>query len=180
MKIEQLKKKVFSDDWEIVKSSISELAQIGGDEITLFLIELLEQKESGIRNRAALALEELKDNRAVEPLIKAIKKPENHEYNGTMVFALESLNCSSKIVDIFRILFEETYESKVSANAILEEQEFQYSNDDYDKVTKMWNNCNNNKEKYPGFDDEETYEMMKENYELFRQTVKGIPTDNNR
>ena len=178
MGINQLKKDVFSDDWELVKSSISKLAKIGGDEITLFLIELLEQKESGIRNRAALALEELKDNRAVEPLIEAIKKPENHEYNGTMVFALESLNCSDKIVEIFRILFEETYESKVSANAILEEQEFEYDKDDYDKVAKFWEHCNANKEKYPGFDDLETYEMMKENYELFEQTVKRNPTDN--
>ncbi len=178
MKVEQLKKDVFSDDCEVVKSSIYNLAKIGGDEITLFLIELLEQKESGIRNKAALALEELKDNRAVEPLLIAIMNPENHEYNGTMVFALESLDCSDKIVDIFRILFEESYESKVSANAILEEQEFECDKDDYDKVAKMWKYCNDNKEKYPGFDDNETYEMMKENYELFEQTVKGNPTDN--
>ena len=122
MKISKLKKDVFLEDWETVKSSVSELAAIGGEEVVIFLISLLEQKESGIRNRAALALEELKDNRAVDPLIKAIGKKENHNYNGTMVFALESLDCSKKIVEVFRILFEETYESKVSANAILEDQ----------------------------------------------------------
>lgn len=178
MEVSQLKKDVFSDDWETVKSSMSKLAKIGGDEVVLFLIKLLEQKDSGIRNRAALAIEELKDNRAVEPLINSIRKRENHNYNGTMVFALESLDCSDKIVEIFRILFEETYESKVSANAILEEQEFEYDKNDYSKILKMWERCNNNKMEYPGFDDEETYEMMKENFELFELTAKGNPTDN--
>jgi len=180
MKISQLKKDVFSEDCETVKSSVSELTAIGGEEVVKFLISLLEQKESGIRNRAALALEELKDNRAVDPLIKAIGKKENHNYNGTMVFALESLDCSKKIVEVFRILFEETHESKVSANAILEDQEFEYDEKDFEIISKIWERCNLNKDDYPGFNDKETYEMMKENFELFKQTVKGNPTNNKR
>ncbi len=40
-----------------------------------------------------------------------------------MVFALESLDCSQKLKEIFRILFYESYESKLSADAILNDQE---------------------------------------------------------
>jgi len=155
----------------MVKDSVIKLRQIGGEEVTMYLIELLNQTDSGIRNRAALALEQIKDNRAVEPLIKAIAKKENHNFNGTMVFALESLDCSNRIVDIFRILFEETYESKISANAILEEQKFNYNENEIEKIDQMWIACNQNKSEFPGFDDEETYQMMKENYKLFKNHV---------
>src|SRR5690554_2379648 len=91
IEFEKLKQDVFSDDWELVKSSADRLGQIGGDEVVDFLISLIALDNSGIRNRAALALEDIKDNRALEPLLTAIFKKENHNYNGTMVFALESL-----------------------------------------------------------------------------------------
>jgi len=79
-----------------------------------FLISILSSDNSDIRNRAALALENIKDNRALEPLLAAIFIKENHNYNGTMVFALEPLDCSKKLKEIFKILFFETYESNIS------------------------------------------------------------------
>ncbi len=72
--VEQLKKNVFSEDWEVVKSSAHRLGEIGGGEVVEFLISLLSLDAAGIRNRAALALEIIKDNRALEPLLAAIFK----------------------------------------------------------------------------------------------------------
>jgi len=151
--IEELKKNVFSDDWELVKSSADRLGQIGGDEVVDFLISLLALDNSSIRNRAALALEDIKDNRALEPLLTAIFKKENLNYNGTMVFALESLDCRQKLKEIFKIFFYQGYEAKMSAHAILSEQIFECTEDDLYDIKNMWDDCLLNPEKCPDFDE---------------------------
>ncbi len=165
--IEILKNNIFSDDWELVKSSADKLGEIGGVEITDFLISLLKSENPGIRNRAALALEQIKDNRAVEPLLEAIFKKEIHNYNGTMVFALESLDCSKYLKEIFRILLFESYEAKISAEAILCVQDFDIKLEDLLEVKAMWEICNSHPEKCVGYDDEETRNMMREAVEAY-------------
>jgi hypothetical protein len=173
--IEELKKNVFSDDWELVKSSADRLGKIGGDEVVEFLISLIASDNPGIRNRAALALEDIKDNRALEPLLTAIFKKENFNYNGTMVFALESLDCSQKLKEIFKILFYETYEAKVSAFAILADQIFNFTKDNLLEIQKMWNECKLHPEKCPDFDDIETREMIQDAVDGFMCYLKPKP-----
>ena len=167
IEIKQLKKDVFSDDWELVKSSANRLGEIGGDDVVDVLISLIALDDCSIRNKAALALEQIKDNRALEPLLTAIFKKENHNYNGTMVFALESLNCSKKLKEIFRILFYETYESKLSANAILSDQIFEFTEHDLRDIQRMWEDCKLHPDKCPGIDDDETRKMMQDSVDGF-------------
>lgn len=176
IEFEQLKKDVFSDDWELVKSSADRLGQIGGDEVVDFLISLISLDNSGIRNRAALALEDIKDNRALEPLLTAILKKENHNYNGTMVFALESLDCSQKLKEIFRILFYETYESKISAYAILSDQMFDFTKEDLLEIQNMWEDCKQHPGKCPCYDDLEIREMMQDAFDGFMSYLNPIST----
>jgi HEAT repeat protein len=175
--IDQLKKDVLSDDWELVKSSAARLGKIGGDQIVDFLISLLASDKSGIRNRAALALEDIKDDRALEPLLTAIFKKENHNYNGTLVFALESLNCSGKLKEIFRILFYETHESKISAYAILSEQTFDFTEADLNAIQQMWDDCIECPDKCPGYEDMETRQMMQDAVDGFKSYLQSDPTD---
>ena len=163
--IEQLKKDIFSDDWELVKTSADRLSKIGGDEVVTFLISLFKLNNSGIRNRAALAIERLKDQRALEPLLEAIFKKENHNYNGTMVFALESLDCSKNLKEIFTILFYESYEAKLSASAILEDQIFDFTKEDLQDIKEMWTDLQLHPEKFPEFDDKEVRELIQDNVE---------------
>ncbi len=137
-----------------------------------FLISLIASDNSGIRNRAALALADMKDNRALEPLLTAIFKKENHNHNGTMAFALESLDCSQKLTEIFKILFFETYESKISAFAILSDQIFDFSEEDLYEVNQMWEACKLNPEKCPGYDDMETRVMMQKAVDGFMSYLK--------
>ena len=153
--IDYLKKNIFSDDWELVKKSARRLGKLGGKDITDFLISLLEQSNSGIRNRAALALEEIRDDKALKPLLKSIKKKKNFNYNGTMVFALESLDCSKHLIEIFEILFYQTYESKMSAMSILDTQIFEFTKDDLINIEKMWKDCLLNPDKCPEIKNEE-------------------------
>jgi hypothetical protein len=170
--IESLKQNMFSDDWELVKSSADKLGEIGGEEITDFLISLLKSENSGLRNRAALALEEIKNNRAVEPLLEAIFKKENHNYNGTMVFALESLDCSRNLKDIFRILFYESFEAKISAYRILTEQKFDFTQEDLTEIKQMFDGCKSHPDKCPCFEDEKIQTIIQEAVEAYLSLLK--------
>jgi len=145
--IEELKKNIFSDDWELVKSSSDRLGKIGGTEAVDFLIPLLGLDNPGIRNSAALALSDIGDNRALDPLLSAIFKKENHNHNQTLVYALETLDCSEKLVEIFTILFYESYVGKISACNILNEQIFLFTEQDLLNIEMMWEDLKKHPEK---------------------------------
>lgn len=171
-KIENWKEKILSKDWKIALNAADNLAKIGGDEVIKFLIKLLDSKEARIRNAAALSIRDTKDNQAIKPLLKSIFKPENRDYNGTMVYALQTLDCKNNLVELFKILFYESYESKMGAYAILDEQIFEFHREDLMEIQKMWRDCNDKPEKINGFDDEKTILMMKEAYEGFMEYIK--------
>lgn len=64
--------------------------------------------------------------------------------------------------EIFRILFYETYESKISAYAILSNQIFDFTKEDLIEIQNMWNDCKQHPDKCPCYDDLETREMMQD------------------
>lgn len=158
--LEQLQKDILSDNWSKVLLASDRLAEIGGEEVVTFLISLLSSENPLTRNGAALALRKIGDNSALEPLLATIFKKENHGYNGTMVYALESLDCSKKLKEIFKILFYETYESKMSAYSILSREEFEFTEADLLLIQQMWNDCKLHPEKCPCYEEEETRAMM--------------------
>ncbi|MGB4775110.1 MAG: HEAT repeat domain-containing protein [Daejeonella sp.] len=170
---DQLKKDIFSDDWDLIKSAAGRLIEIGGDEIVDFFISLLALDNPNIRNMAALALHDLKDNRAVEPLLKAIFKQENHQKNGTMVYALEELDCSTKLKEIFQILFYQTWESKQSAYSILSSQVFTFISDDLLEIKNSWDDIKSYPEKCPGYDDVKTREMIQNAVEGYMEYLNA-------
>lgn len=158
------------------KEAAETLGQIGGDDVLHFLISLLELDDPRIRNHAALALEQISDDRAIEPLLKAIFKQENHNCNGTVVFALQALNCSKYLVSIVRILLFETFESKMSAYTILTTQKFNASNEEIAEIELMWNKCRNSPECCVGYDDPRIREMMEDamqNY-ILKDVTKNL------
>ena len=63
--LEKLRNDILSDDWEVALAASDALAQLGGEEALNVLIPLLSSESSGVRNGAALALREIKDNRVV-------------------------------------------------------------------------------------------------------------------
>ncbi|MCP2045813.1 HEAT repeat domain-containing protein [Pontibacter sp. HSC-36F09] len=160
--LDQLKQEILSQDWEKARDAAYRLGEIGGDEVLTFLIQLLNSKDPILRNCAALGLKDIKDNKAVEPLLDAIFKKENHNYNGTLVFALEDLDCSQKLKEIFKILFYESYEAKISAYAILSEQVFEFSEEDLLKVKEMWEEIKQHPEKCPNYEYEEVPELIQD------------------
>lgn len=153
--IEKLKQDLFSDNWDLMKRSSEALRDIGSEEIFYFFIELLDlnNDRSWTRNIAALRLGEMGDNRAVDPLLSAILKSENINYNGTLVYALSDLDCSQKLVPLFDILFYHGYEAKVMALGIIDEQIFEFSKDDILEIKSKWEDIKLHPEKSPAFDD---------------------------
>ena len=88
------------------------------------LLSSLESSEPAVRNDAAIELRDLGNNLAIEPLFKAIHKPENKNYRGTLVYALGGLDCSSHFLQIFDLALAESYEVRWGALSILDEQHF--------------------------------------------------------
>ena len=105
-----------------------------------------------MRNKAALALADLKDNRAVEPLFSAILKKDNYHFNGTLVHTLSYLNCEKNLLNLFEILFYHEYEPRIGAIEILEEQEFEFSYKDLNEIQTKWNFIKKHPEKCPEFE----------------------------
>jgi hypothetical protein len=152
--IEVLKSNMLSDDSMLIREASNILGQIGGRQIVEFLIPLLDSQDPYLRNRAALALHDIKDDNAVQPLIEAILKFGNQqEDNSTLVFALQSLDCSHELTNIFKILFYGKYSEKLEAYAILRERKFNYDTADIEKIQQMWLECNAEPDKCPDYND---------------------------
>ncbi|GAB3713976.1 hypothetical protein GCM10027592_53430 [Spirosoma flavus] len=137
------------------------------------LLTQLSSKQSQIRNVAALRLADIKADRAVNELLKAIFKKENFNYNGTLVYALQALDCSCKLKEIFEILFYQGYEAKLGAYTILSEQVFEFASEDLLTVERMWHDCVEHPYKCPDFDSSEVSRMIKDAVDSYLSYLKG-------
>ncbi len=86
------------------------------------LLPLLASPEPAIRHEAALKLRDLGNNAAVEPLFAAIINPANVNHRGTLVYALQTLDCSNYFSQLFDLALFGGYEVQCGALTILEEQ----------------------------------------------------------
>ena len=87
------------------------------------LIESLASSDASTRNRAAIALMDLRDKAAIEPLIEAIERPANRNARGTLVYALSEFDCSERFAQLFRWALEGGYETSVEAISIIHNQQ---------------------------------------------------------
>ena len=145
--IARLKNDLYSGNKDKALKASDQLAEIGGEEVIEFFISLLDQDNARLRDLAALGLREIADNQALDPLLKAINKSENKNYNGTMAYALENLDCSSRFPEIFELLFYGNAEVKMAATTILEEQKFYFTKQDLVGIQSKWHEIKNNPDK---------------------------------
>ena len=149
MDLAVLKTEFLSSDWTIAEPALDKLVSIGGDEVFEFLISFLSGTDVTLRNRASIALHDLRDSRAVEPLMQAIIKKENENYRGTMVYALDTLNCSHLLVEMFDLLFYGNAEVKIGAMSVLDEQIFEFDSDDLHAIKAKWDDVQQHPELCP-------------------------------
>ena len=149
--IEKLKNDIFSSDWDKMKASANRLFEIGGQENIDYLLGLLDQTNSEVRNAVALTFRDNEFNDALEPILNSINKKENKGYTGTLVYALEKLDCRLKLKELFNILFDNnSYEVQNHILTILDEQTFEFTEADllevkstWEKLKDNWNELNN-------------------------------------
>ncbi len=146
-----LKREFFSDDSKVALAAADKLSELRGPEVIEFLIQVLESPDVWRRNNAALALHDIGDNQALEPLFQAIRNPLNVNHRGTMVYALESLDCSQKLPELFDLLFYGNAEVKMGAETVLDEQIFEFSTDDLHIIQSKWDDLQQHPEKSPDF-----------------------------
>jgi len=85
--------------WEAVKA----LSRIGEPSVEAFVQALKDESEL-IRREAAVALGEIKDEKAIEPLITALTTDEESEVRGSAAFALGSIGSEKAIEPLITAL----------------------------------------------------------------------------
>ena len=85
------------------------------------LISLLRSTDDPIVwNAVAVGLRELRDDRAVEPLVDLIKAPKSEGARGTLVWALEVFGCAPYIELLVGLVITDNYEvARNAARAIV-------------------------------------------------------------
>lgn len=136
--LESLRNQVLSPDPEESYEAFEALTAIGTEEVVQFYLYLLETAERGWRNRAAMGLAYLGDERAVTPLLRAIQRPETRGSNGTMVYALTQFDCRHLLKELFQIVFEQGYVAQLMALMAIEDQDFEYSLEDVAFIQQQW------------------------------------------
>ena len=134
--IEDLKADLGSNDREVALKAAGLLATAHGPEGQTALVEALSDLDT--RHVAALGVHEGRVQAALQPLLQLIKDPSNFNTTGTLVFALESLDCGDIIEELFDIMFTQSYESHISASQILNEQTFAPSEETRKRILDKW------------------------------------------
>lgn len=150
--IRQLKIDFHSSDHAIAQHACDRLVETGGQEVLDYFLSLLDQDNVKLRDLAALGLHDLADNNALVPLLKAINQPKNQGHNGTMAYALETLDCSKELSAIFDLLFYGDAEVKMAATTILDEQTFDSSEQEIQNIQHKWHDIKMYPDKCPFFD----------------------------
>ncbi|HEX8350218.1 MAG TPA: hypothetical protein VF598_09655 [Hymenobacter sp.] len=147
-KIEKHKSDVFSDNQREAQYACNKLFHLGGGfskigqkKCRKFLITLLDQEKPRTRNAVAITFRNNEFNAALNPLLQAINKPENSRSRGTLVYALEKLDCSKKLSELFDILFgaANNWEVQASVLTILDEQIFEFTESELQTIQEKWN-----------------------------------------
>src|SRR5262245_38744739 len=89
------------------------------------LLPRLASTDPSVRNGAALDLRDLAESGVsvpVEPFLSAISDPANRENRGTLVYALQMMDCSGCFTHLLDLVLHGNFECQNHALAILEEQ----------------------------------------------------------
>jgi hypothetical protein len=129
-RLTELHEAIQSGDWNMAIAASAELVEIGGPDVLALLIRLLQSPSHRTRNAAACGLRDIADNAALEPLKAAVLDPKLKGYNGTLMYALETLDCSRELRFLFSVALAQDFEVQNHALTILSQQQFWYTAND--------------------------------------------------
>lgn len=134
--LQSIKDRLYSKNWEESLSAVDQLAAMHTEEAITILVEALDSTDNWIRNAASLGIREANNPSASKALLERIKELGTDEEIGTLVYSLETFDSSRNLLDIVNLYFNGNYEVKVSAKTILEDQQFQLTQNELEKVTQ--------------------------------------------
>lgn len=117
---DRLVRQLGETDESTVIAAAHALGDLGDQRAVPELLRLLANTEYGaVRNAAAVGLRELKDPAAAPALLRAIGDPRNVTNRGTLIYALETLDARSAVVDLARAMLDGNYEVMVMALQVI-------------------------------------------------------------
>lgn len=119
--VDQLKRAVAGNDEVAIFKAALAVGNCRRDDAVPLLLRLLRNdRRVQVKNGAAIALRDLRENAAVVPLIRLIEDVEYRDRRGTFVYALETLDWYSRHSNtIARLLTDPNYEVRSMAFAAL-------------------------------------------------------------
>jgi hypothetical protein len=102
------------------------------------LVPHLRSRDPRERNGVALVLREIGDSSAVPPLIEAINRPENRDNIGTLIYALQTMDCREHFWTLFRLMLNENYEQSCMSYYILQQQAFAVTPEDLERARQQF------------------------------------------
>jgi hypothetical protein len=110
-----------SSNPELVIEAAHALGDLGDERAVPILIELLQTTtDPDIRDAAAVGLRELGDQSALHPLVSLINDPKTEGNRGTLVYALEGLDCASVIPLLVDLVINSNFEVSHQAFTVID------------------------------------------------------------
>jgi len=95
-------------------------------------MQILEQTNSSrVRNAAALALVDLRDDSAKDALINLLMRPDTKGSRGTLLYALEQLGANVPLPVLADIIADESYEAREEALALIARDHIECSAEEF-------------------------------------------------
>ena len=132
--LQALRNALESENWETACEAAQELGRLATRASEQALIDALGSTSPLTRNSAALAIRDRKLQKAVPALVNAILNPANLNYRGTLVYALEVMDCTQLFSFLFRLALEGNYECRMIALGILANKCFYVSDDELNEA----------------------------------------------
>ena len=119
--IKKLKKYILEGNIEEALKIIETFGNEKNDLALPILLELFETTDNNIvRNQIALALSDIGNTVAIEPLIKMILNPKTQKSRGTLLYSLKSFECSHHLSLFIKLLSDRSFEVSREAFSLIE------------------------------------------------------------
>ncbi len=106
----------------LVVDSLHHLGQSDDHQFVPLLIEVLQTTVNPlIWNAAAIALSDLGDPIAVQPILTLLKDPKTDGFRGTLLYALKSFDCRSIVLDLVGMMAGGNFEVSEQAFSMVED-----------------------------------------------------------
>lgn len=105
---------------DVVKLCKNLNTEMYNDIVNKLIEELKGTLNDNHRNTIAIVLGDLKCNNAINPLIELIKNPKHKLCIGSLIYALQELDCGSVIKEILPVLYKGNYEARYMLYTLLE------------------------------------------------------------